>query len=68
MAADNHDPKMGPFIIEEWIDGVPFSTFIEEHPRPLYRPVLCKDISDETLKDLPPNSQNPARTVNTRLR
>ena len=49
MAADNHDPEMGPFIIEEWIDGVPLSTIMEELPRPSWGPVLRKDISDETL-------------------
>ncbi|KAG4439632.1 hypothetical protein IFR05_004881 [Cadophora sp. M221] len=49
MAADNHDPKMVPFIIEEWIDGVPLSTIIEKLPRPSLGPVLRKDISDETL-------------------
>lgn len=49
MAADNHDPEMGPFIIEEWIDGIPLSTIMEELPRPSWGPVLRKDISDETL-------------------
>ncbi|KAF4624225.1 hypothetical protein G7Y89_g13947 [Cudoniella acicularis] len=49
MAADNHDPEMGPFIIEEWIDGVPLSTIMEELPRPSWGPVLRKDISDEAL-------------------
>ncbi|KAH6668536.1 hypothetical protein B0J14DRAFT_601128 [Halenospora varia] len=49
MAADNHDPEMGPFIIEEWIDGVTLSTIMEELPRPSWGPVLRKDISDETL-------------------
>ncbi|KAI9733758.1 MAG: hypothetical protein M1818_007172 [Claussenomyces sp. TS43310] len=49
MAANNHDPEMGPFIIEEWIDGVPLSTTMEELPRPSWRSVLRKDISDETL-------------------
>ncbi|EPE35702.1 Protein kinase-like (PK-like) [Glarea lozoyensis ATCC 20868] len=49
MAADNHDPGMGLFIIEEWIDGVPLSTLMEEHPRPSWGPILRKDISDDTL-------------------
>lgn len=49
MAADNHDPKMGPFIIEEWIDGVPLSTIMEELPRPSWGPVLRADISDQAL-------------------
>jgi hypothetical protein len=49
MAADNHDPEMGPFIIEEWIDGVPLSTIMEELPRPSWGPVLRGDISDEIL-------------------
>ncbi|TAQ85057.1 hypothetical protein B7494_g6612 [Chlorociboria aeruginascens] len=49
MAADNHDLEMGPFIIEEWIDGVPLSTIMEELPRPSWRPVLRKDISDDIL-------------------
>ncbi|KAH9211485.1 kinase-like domain-containing protein [Leptodontidium sp. 2 PMI_412] len=49
MAADNHVSEMGPFIIEEWIDGVPLSTVMEELPRPSWGPVLRKDISDETL-------------------
>ncbi len=49
MAADNHDPEMGPFIIEEWIEGVPLSTIMEELPRPSWGPVLRRDISDEVL-------------------
>lgn len=49
MRADNHDLEMGPFIIEEWIDGVPLSTIVEELPRPSYGPVLRANISDETL-------------------
>jgi hypothetical protein len=49
MAADNHDPEMGPFIIEEWIDGVPLSTIMEELPRPSWGPVLRGDLNDETL-------------------
>ncbi|KAH8702851.1 kinase-like domain-containing protein [Phaeosphaeriaceae sp. PMI808] len=49
MAADNHDPEMGPFIIAEWIEGIPLSTIMEELPRPEWGPVLRKDISDKTL-------------------
>lgn len=49
MAADNYDPEMGPFIITEWIEGIPLSTIMEELPRPEWGPVLRKDISDKTL-------------------
>lgn len=52
MAADNHDPDMGPFIIEEWVDGVSLISIMEELPRPSWGPVLRKDISDETLNKI----------------
>lgn len=49
MAADNHDPEIGPFLITEWIDGIPLSTIMEKLPRPNGSPVLRQDISDKTL-------------------
>ncbi|KAH8819395.1 kinase-like domain-containing protein [Xylogone sp. PMI_703] len=52
MAVDNHDPKIGTFIIEEWIDGVPLSTVMEQLPRPSWGPVLRKDITNEELSTI----------------
>jgi hypothetical protein len=49
MAVDNHDPGMGPFLITEWIEGVPLSSVMEELPRPEWGPILRRDIGDETL-------------------
>jgi hypothetical protein len=49
MASDNHDPQIGPFIITEWIEGVPLSDIMEELPRPSWGPILREDIDDETL-------------------
>ncbi|EHK99636.1 putative Altered inheritance of mitochondria protein 9, mitochondrial [Glarea lozoyensis 74030] len=56
MAADNHDPGMGLFIIEEWIDGVPLSTLMEEHPRPSWGPILhlCFVIGDKFFLEILP--------------
>jgi hypothetical protein len=48
-ASDNHDPAMGPFIITEWVEGVPLSSLMEQLPRPARGPVLRTDLSDETL-------------------
>ena len=49
MAADNCHPEMGPFIITEWIEGVPLSTIMEKLPRPEAGPILREDISDKEL-------------------
>lgn len=49
MAADNHDPEVGPFLITEWIEGILLSSIMEKLPRPEWGPVLRQDVSDQTL-------------------
>ncbi|KAI5272897.1 hypothetical protein E4T47_03968 [Aureobasidium subglaciale] len=48
-ASDNHDPKIGPFIISEWVDGVSLVSLMEKLPRPGYGMVLRKDLDDDFL-------------------
>ncbi|KAI5209191.1 hypothetical protein E4T38_02524 [Aureobasidium subglaciale] len=48
-ASDNHDPKIGPFIISEWVDGVSLVSLMEKLPRPSYGMVLRKDLDDDFL-------------------
>ena len=51
-AAENHDPAIGPFLITEWIEGIPVTAFLEKLPRPSWGPVLRDDIGDIQLRTI----------------
>ncbi|THY76593.1 hypothetical protein D6C87_04364 [Aureobasidium pullulans] len=51
-AADNHDPSIGPFLITEWVEGIPVTSLIEELPRPSWGPVLRHEIEDNLLRKI----------------
>ncbi|THW08543.1 hypothetical protein D6D24_09119 [Aureobasidium pullulans] len=51
-AADNHDPSIGPFLITDWVEGIPVTSLIEELPRPSWGPVLRHDIEDNLLRKI----------------
>ncbi|THZ98484.1 hypothetical protein D6C82_05761 [Aureobasidium pullulans] len=51
-AADNHDPSIGPFLITEWVEGIPVTSLIEELPRPSWGPVLRHEIEDHLLRKI----------------
>ncbi|TIA07989.1 hypothetical protein D6C80_09482 [Aureobasidium pullulans] len=51
-AANNHDPSIGPFLITEWVEGIPVTSLIEELPRPSWGPVLRHEIEDNLLRKI----------------
>lgn len=48
-AIDNHDPRIGPFIITEWVEGVTLASIMKEQPESEWGPTLRKDMDDKTL-------------------
>jgi hypothetical protein len=51
-ASENHDPEIGPFLITEWVEGVPLSTILTVQPEPEASLVLRDDIDPNTLHHL----------------
>ncbi|KAG9533322.1 hypothetical protein KCU93_g321, partial [Aureobasidium melanogenum] len=52
IAAENHDPAIGPFLITEWVEGKPVTAFLEKLPRPSWGPVLRDDIKEHQLRTI----------------
>jgi aminoglycoside phosphotransferase (APT) family kinase protein len=52
IAAENHDPAIGPFLITDWVEGKPVTAFLEKLPRPSWGPVLREDIEEHQLRTI----------------